>query len=45
MNTENSKKVMSIKMINPDRKGFSGIIKLWLPKYIVKDIRVNVERK
>ena len=45
MNTDNSKKVMSLKMINPARKGFPGIIKFWLPKYIVKDVRVSVEKK
>ncbi|SEM02250.1 hypothetical protein SAMN04487770_12376 [Butyrivibrio sp. ob235] len=28
---------------NPQRKGFPGCLKFWLPKYIVKSIRVRIK--
>ncbi|SDB14041.1 hypothetical protein [Butyrivibrio sp. INlla16] len=31
---------MELKTINPARKGFPGVLKFWLPKYIIKKVTV-----
>ncbi len=34
-------KTMELKIINMERKGFPGVFKLWLPKYITKKVAVT----
>jgi len=31
---------MDLKITNPERRGFPGMLKFWLPKYITKSVTV-----
>lgn len=31
---------MDLKITNPERRGFPGMLKFWLPKYITKKVTV-----
>ncbi len=33
---------MEMKTINPARKGFPGVLKFWQPKYIAKNVAIQI---
>lgn len=36
---------MELKIVNPERKGFPGVLKFWLPKYIAKNVAIQIKSR